>query len=120
MILLNMKRFQNTSAPVTARVMTASKKILALSIQVKLLATFHFIIVFAPFVIENLLIRIEDGPETACSTTNRSVLTLLRYHVCTEIKYTIQHKSGKECDLYIKGVTQYRQGYSASPPFAMQ
>ena len=77
--------------------------------------TFHFIIVFAPIIFENLLIKIEDGPETACSTTNKSVLTLLPFHVCTEIKYTVQHKSGKECDLYIKGVPHYKQGYSASP-----
>ena len=81
--------------------------------------TFHFIIVFAPIIFENLLIKIEDGPETACSTTNKSVLTLLPFHVCTEIKYTVQHKSGKECDLYIKGVPQYKQGYSASPLFAI-
>ena len=69
---------------------------------------FRFITILLPTILENLLIRIEDGPETACSTKNRSVLTLLPYHVCTEIKYTIQHKSGKECDLYIKAVPRYK------------
>ena len=81
--------------------------------------TFHFITTLLPLLLENLLIRIEDGPETACSTKNRSILTLLPYHVCTKIKYTIQHKSGKECDLYIKGVPQYRLGYSSSPVLAI-
>ena len=71
-----------------------------------------------PTVLENLLIKIEDGPETACSTKNKSILTLLPYKVCTEFKYTIQHKSGKECDLYIKGTQLYNQGYSASPVYA--
>ena len=83
----------------------------------------HFIIVFVPHIYETLLIKIEDGPETACSTTNRSVLTFLPFHVCTEIKYTIQHKSGKECDLYIKGVSHssngYTNGYTASPRIAV-
>ena len=80
--------------------------------------TLHFITVFMPFVSENLLIKIEDGPETACSTKNKSIITLLPYQVCTEYKYTIQHKSGKECDLYIKGIQLYNQGYSASPLYA--
>ena len=79
----------------------------------------HFIIVFVPYKYEALQIKIEDGPETACSTTNRSGLTLLPFHLCTEIKHTIQHKSGKECDLYIKGIPQFKQGYSASPSFAI-
>ena len=81
--------------------------------------TFHFITILVPLLLENLLIRIEDGPETACSTKNRSILTFLPYQVCTKIKYTIQHKSGKDCDLYIKAVPKYKQGYSTSPQEAI-
>ena len=80
---------------------------------------FHFITIIVPVYMERLLIRIEDGPESACSSKNRSVITLLRFNVCTKIVYTVQHKSGKECDLYIKAVPQYKQGYSASPTLAM-
>ena len=79
----------------------------------------HFITIIVPLYMETLLIRIEDGPESACSTKNRSVITLLRFNVCTKITYTVQHKSGKECDLYIKGVPKYNGGYSASPTQAM-
>ena len=80
---------------------------------------FHFITIVLPLFMERLLIRIEDGPEYACSSKNRSVITLLPFNVCTKIVYTVQHKSGKECDLYIKGVPQYKLGYSASPTQAM-
>ena len=79
----------------------------------------HFITIIVPLYMETQLIRIEDGPESACSTKNRSVMTLLRFNVCTKITYTVQHKSGKECDLYIKGVPLYNRGYSASPTLAM-
>ena len=68
---------------------------------------------------DKLLIRIEDGPEYACTSKNRSVITLLPSNVCTKVVYTVQHKSGKECDLYIKAVPQYKLGYSASPVHAM-
>ena len=80
--------------------------------------TLYFITVFMPVVLQKLLIKIEDGPETACSTKNKSIITLLPYQVCKEFKYTIQHKSGKECDLYIRGIQLYNQGYSASPVYA--
>ena len=80
---------------------------------------FHFITVMVPIFMERLLIRIEDGPEYACSSKNRSVITLLSFNICTKIVYTVQHKSGKECDLYIKAVPQYRLGYSSSPTRAM-
>jgi len=80
---------------------------------------FHFFTRLLPIHMENLLIRIEDGPEPACTTKNRSVVTLLRYNICTKITYTIQHKSGKECDLYIKGIPKYKQSYSASPIHAI-
>ena len=80
---------------------------------------FHFITILVRLFMERLLIRIEDGPESACSSKNRSVITLLRFNVCTKIVYTVQHKSGKECDLYIKAVPQYKLGYSTSPTLAL-
>ena len=39
----------------------------------------HFITIIVPLYMETQLIRIEDGPESACSTKNRSVMTLLRF-----------------------------------------
>jgi len=79
--------------------------------------SFHFIITLVPIVFKRIFVRIEDGPEPACSTTNKSALIELQRNKCTEIKYTIQHTSGKECDLYLNGIPVNELGFSASPRF---
>ena len=65
------------------------------------------------------MIKIEEGTEPACSTSNKSVLTELHRNVCTPINYAIQHKSGKECDLYLKAIPLYKLGHSISPKIAL-
>ena len=65
------------------------------------------------------MVKIEDGPESSCSTSNKSVLAELHRNVCTPINYAVQHKSGKECDLYLKAIPLYKHGYSITPKLAM-
>ena len=80
---------------------------------------FYFIISFIPTLFEHILVKIEDGPEPACSTSNKSLLTELHRNECTRVKYTIQHKSGQECDLYLKAVPLHDLGHSISPKIAL-
>ena len=80
---------------------------------------FYFLITIVPFLFEDLLIKIEDGPESACSSRNKSVLTELHRNKCTIVKYTILHKTSQECDLYLKAVPMYKLGYSVSLDLVM-
>ena len=71
-------------------------------------------ITIATFLFEDLLIKIEDGPVSACSSSNKSVLTELHRNKCTVVKHTILHNSAQNCDLYLKAVPMYKLGYSES------
>ena len=83
------------------------------------LIDFYFIITLVHVAFHHILIKIEDGPELACSSSNKSVLTELHREVCTNIKYMILHKSSQECDLYLKAVPRHRLGHSVSSHAAM-
>ena len=65
---------------------------------------FQFII---PILFENILVKIEEWPESPCSTSNKSTLAELDRDVCTSINYVIQHKSGENCDLYLKAIPSW-------------
>ena len=83
------------------------------------LIDFYFIITMVHVAFHHIVIKIEDGPESACGSSNKSVLTELHRDVCTNIKYTILHKSSQECDLYLKAVPRHRLGHSVSSHAAM-
>ena len=60
-----------------------------------------------------------DQSQLSCSTSNKSLLPELCRNKCTEVKYTIKHKSDQECDLYLKAVPLHKLGHSVSPEIAL-
>ena len=79
------------------------------------LIDFYFLITGVPFPFQSILIKIEDGPDFACSSnSNRSVITEVYVDVCTKLQYTIKFTGSQECDLYLKVIPQPRLGHSVS------
>ena len=74
----------------------------------------YFIISNVPKKFKRMLVNVEDGLEPACSSDNKAVPTELSRNVCMPIRYAIKHKSGKECDLYLKAIPVYDIGHSVS------
>ena len=84
------------------------------------LIDFYFLITGVPFPFQSILIKIEDGPDFACSSSsNRSVITEVYVDVCTKLQYTIKFTGSQECDLYLKVIPQPRLGHSVSSEIAI-